>query len=70
MSDPVKFLHAFAQALSTMTLYPDGHPARSRVIDAAYDQLVALQRHESHLEFSFLGHEVVFGRVALREMKD
>ena len=70
MSDPIKFLHAFAQALSTMTLYPDGHPARSRVIDAAYEHLVSLQRDESHLEFSFLGHEVVFGRVALREMKD
>ena len=70
MSDPIKFLHVFAQALSTMTLYPDGHPARSRVIDAAYEQLVALQRNEPNLEFSFLGQEVVFGRVALREMKD
>jgi hypothetical protein len=70
MSDPVRFLHVFAQALSTMTLYPDGHPARERVVDAAYEQLVGLQRTEPHLEFSFLGHEVVFGRVALREMKD
>ena len=70
MSDPVRFLHVFAQALSTMTLYPDGHPARARVIDAAYEQLTGLQRDESRLEFSFLGHEVVFGRVALREMND
>jgi putative nucleotidyltransferase with HDIG domain len=70
MSDPVRFLHIFAQALSTMTLYPDGHPARARVVDAAYEQLVALQRDEPNLEFSFLGHEVIYGRVALREMKD
>jgi putative nucleotidyltransferase with HDIG domain len=70
VSDPVKFLHVFAQALSTMTLYPDGHPARSRVVDAAYDQLVSLQRASPRLEFSFLGHEVIFGRVALRDMKD
>src|SRR5687768_11327798 len=70
MSDPVKFLHVFAQALSTMTLYPDGHPARSRVVDAAYEQLVSLQRADPHLEFSFLGQEVVYGKVALREMKD
>ena len=70
MSDPVRFLHVFAQALSTMTLYPDGHPARARVVDAAYEQLVALQRTDPHLEFSFLGQEVVYGRVALREMKD
>jgi putative nucleotidyltransferase with HDIG domain len=70
MSDPVRFLHVFAQALSTMTLYPDGHPARSRVVDAAYEQLVSLQKDTPNLEFSFLGQEVVFGRVALREMKD
>ena len=70
MSDPVKFLHAFAQALSTMTLYPDGHPARGRVVDAAYEQLVSLQRDDPHLQFSFLGHEVIYGRVAVREMKE
>ena len=70
MSDPVKFLHAFAQALSTMTLYPEGHPARGRVIDAAYDQLIALQRDDPNLQFSFLGHEVIHGRVAVREMKE
>ena len=70
MSDPVRFLHIFAQALSTMTLYPDGHPARSRVVDAAYEQLVGLQRVDPRIEFSFLGPDVVYGRVALREMKD
>src|SRR5688500_16693404 len=70
MSDPVKFLHAFAQALSTMTLYPEGHPARGRVVDAAYEQLVPLQRDDPTLQFSFLGHEVIYGRVAVREMKE
>ena len=70
MSDPVKFLHAFAQALSTMTLYPEGHPARGRVVDAAYEQLVSLQRDDPNLQFSFLGHEVIHGRVAVREMKE
>src|SRR5687767_9050737 len=70
MSDPVKFLHAFAQALSTMTLYPEGHPARGRVVDAAYEQLISLQRVEPNLQFSFLGHEVVYGRVALRDLKE
>jgi putative nucleotidyltransferase with HDIG domain len=70
MSDPIKFLHAFAQALSTMTLYPEGHPARGRVVDAAYEQLISLQRVEPNLQFSFLGHEVVYGRVALRDLKE
>ena len=36
MSEPAKFLTAFAQALSTMALYSDGHPARERAIDQAY----------------------------------
>jgi putative nucleotidyltransferase with HDIG domain len=70
MSDPVRFLHSWAQALSTMTLYPDGHPARARVIDAAYDQLVALQKDDVRPQFSFLGSEVVYGRVGLREMRE
>ena len=70
MSDPVKFLYAFAQALSTMTLYPVGHPARTRVVDGAFDQLSSLQRDDPNLQFSFLGHEVVYGKIALREMKD
>ena len=26
MSDPIRFLNALAQALSTMALYSDGHP--------------------------------------------
>jgi putative nucleotidyltransferase with HDIG domain len=70
MSDPVRFLHAWAQALSTMTLYPDGHPARSRVIDGAYEELIALQREHPAPQFSFLGSEVVFGRVALRDLRE
>ena len=28
MSDPVRFLNAFAQVFGVMTLYPDGHPSR------------------------------------------
>ena len=37
MSDPVRFLNAFAQSLGVMTLYPEGHPSRERAVDAAYD---------------------------------
>ena len=70
MSDPVRFLNAFAQALATMSLYSTGHPARERAIDAAYTQLDALQRDNPRPQFSFLGDEVVYGQTALREMKD
>ncbi|HEY5220096.1 MAG TPA: HD domain-containing phosphohydrolase [Gemmatimonadaceae bacterium] len=70
MSDPARFLTAFAQALSTMALYSDGHPARERAIDRSYQLLHDLQQHDSNVEFSFLGEETVYGNVALREMRD
>ena len=45
MSEPSRFLSAFAHALSTMALYGDGHPAREKAIDNAFEHLEALQRH-------------------------
>lgn len=70
MSEPVRFLGAFAQALAGMSLYADGHPARARGIDAAYQELVDLQAKHPHPLFTFLGDEVIFGRLPLREMRD
>ena len=65
-----KFLHTLAQALSTMNLYTQGHPARERVIDRAYTLLLELLEEDSHPDFSFLGEEVVYGKASLREMRD
>jgi putative nucleotidyltransferase with HDIG domain len=70
MSDPIKFLTSFAQALSTMVLYADGHPARDRVVDRSFEALRELQKDDPRPEFSFLGEEVVYGRLALRELRD
>src|SRR3712207_8381145 len=42
MSDAARFLTAFAHALATMALYQEGHPARERAVDDAY------QRSEEH----------------------
>ena len=42
MSEPIRFLTSFAQALATMGLYPDGHPSRARHVDAAYESLLSL----------------------------
>jgi putative nucleotidyltransferase with HDIG domain len=67
--DPVRFLSAFAQALSSMTLYQDGHPARERTLDAAYEELRDLQAVAPSALFTFLGDEVLFGHQPLREMK-
>lgn len=67
--DPTRFLNAFAQALAAMSLYRDGHPARARAIDIAYQHVRDLQAETPHPLFTFLGDEVVFGRLPLRELK-
>jgi putative nucleotidyltransferase with HDIG domain len=67
--DPVKFLNTFAQALASMALYRDGHPARERAVDVAYQQLSDLQTDTARPLFTFLGDEVVFGHLPLRELK-
>ena len=70
MSTPATFLTAFAKALSMMALYRTGHPARERSVDAAYDRLVDLQSSNPRPRFSFLGEEVVYGKMSVRELKD
>ena len=70
MSDPARFLGALAQALSGMTLYGDGHPARERGVDAAYQELLDLQADTPRPMFTFLGDEVIFGRQPLRDLRN
>jgi putative nucleotidyltransferase with HDIG domain len=70
MSDPVRFLNAFAHALGVMTLYPEGHPSRERAVDTAFDELDGLADPAGGPpSFTFLDDEVVFGRTRLRELK-
>ncbi len=64
-----RFLSAFAQALSTMALYPDGHPAHEGIIDTAYDALRAVQARDRRVSFSFLGDEVLVNQRPIREMR-
>lgn len=70
MSEPARFLTSLAQALSTMALYGDGHPARVRAIDQSFERLRALQSVDSRPQFSFLGYDVVYGNIAMRELKE
>ena len=70
MTEAVRFLTAFAQALATMTLYADGHPARTRGVQLAFERLQRLQEEDPRPRFSFLGHDVVYGELALRELGD
>jgi putative nucleotidyltransferase with HDIG domain len=69
MTDPVRFLNAFAQALSVMTLYPEGHPSRERAVDIAFTELDGLTVPGTQPSFTFLDDEVVFGLERLRELK-
>ena len=70
MSEPIRFLTAFAQSLATMSLYSEGHPARDRVVDQAYESLQRLMETEVRPKFSFLGSDVIHGERALRELGD
>ncbi|HET7372364.1 MAG TPA: HD domain-containing phosphohydrolase [Gemmatimonadaceae bacterium] len=70
MSEPVRFLNSFAQSLSVMTLYPEGHPSREAAIDAAYQELNDLTTSAQPPSFTFLGEDVIYGRQALRELKE
>lgn len=70
MSDPIRFLVSFGQAVSTMALYNDGHPARERAVDRSYRCLRDLQEFDPHPRFSFLGEETIYQESALRELGD
>lgn len=69
MSEPVRFLNAFAHALAVMQLYPGGHPSRERAIDEAYEELDALEAVAPRTSFTFLEDEVVYGREPLRDLR-
>jgi putative nucleotidyltransferase with HDIG domain len=63
------FLNALAQALSALALYPSGHRSRERAVDQAYERLRDLLGEEKEPEFSFLGDEVVFGTMPMRDFR-
>jgi putative nucleotidyltransferase with HDIG domain len=69
MSAPVAFLHAFAQGLSTLALYPEGHTSRERAIDLLFARLDDLLHENAAPVFSFLGDDVIYDDRPLREMR-
>ncbi len=70
MSEAIRFLHALAQALATMSLYSPGHPAARRSVDGAWQVLSALLALDAHPAFLFLGGAPVYGGRALHELAD
>jgi putative nucleotidyltransferase with HDIG domain len=69
MTDPVRFLAAFSQALSTVGLYGEEHPATVRATEAALERLQELQSSNPRLQFTFLAGEVLVGTEALPELE-
>ncbi len=61
MSDPIRFLTALSQTLSSVALYGDEHPVTARAQERAHERLLELQAATPKLEFTFLGKEVLFG---------
>ncbi len=70
MSEAVRFLHTFAQALSALMLYSPGHPATRRSIEGAWQALGALLRLNDRPTFFFLGAAPVYSGRALHELRD
>jgi HD-GYP domain-containing protein (c-di-GMP phosphodiesterase class II) len=66
----VRFLTSMAQALATMSLYAEGHPARKRAAIQSFDTLRDLQVLDPRASFSFLGSDVVYGQQAIRGLTD
>ena len=63
------FLTALAQSISTMALYREGHPARERAVDQAYEALLRLREDGGMSSFTFLGTDIVCGTLPVRELK-
>jgi len=68
VSEAVRFLHAFAQALSALGLYAPGHPAVNRALEQAWQMLQALMARGDRATFFFLGGAPVFDGRALHEL--
>lgn len=68
MSEAIRFLHALAQALSSMALYSPGHPAARRAVAIAWDALEALLQREPAHNFLFLGGAPIHAGRPLHEL--
>jgi putative nucleotidyltransferase with HDIG domain len=70
VADPINFLNSLAQALSALSLYPDGHSHRERALDRIFESLVDLVNDDPNPAFSFLGDELIYNDRPLRELRD
>lgn len=64
------FLLSLARALATMALYGEEHPTPAAAVLKSYDHLLQLLSERPKVEFSFLLNEVVYGKQAVRDLRD
>ena len=62
------YLISLGQALATMGLYPAGHPARERAIEASFEHLLNALDGVPSIKFSFLGTEAIVGHRPMTEL--
>jgi putative nucleotidyltransferase with HDIG domain len=69
MNDPARMLISLTQALATMGLYGESHPATQRAVEMAYRRLVDLRQSHGPLAFTFLPGEVLFDRELVTDLE-
>jgi putative nucleotidyltransferase with HDIG domain len=63
------FLASLGRALSTASLYREGHPTFQRAVDAAWEDLQQLTGAGRAVTFTFLGETVLFGDLPLDDRR-
>lgn len=69
MIEAARFLSSLGRALSTSSLYRDGHPTLDRAVGAAWGDLTALLAVAPRATFTFLGETVLFGDLPLPDRR-
>lgn len=69
MNSASRFLTSLAQAISTLGLYVEGHPAWERAVESAYQRLLLLQEEDPTPRFTFLEGEIIYAQRPLRDLK-
>ncbi len=69
MNPASRFLTSLAQAISTLSLYEEGHPARERAVEAAHQRLLLLQEEDPKPRFTFLESEIIYANQPLRDLR-
>ncbi|MEJ2538574.1 MAG: HD domain-containing protein [Gemmatimonadota bacterium] len=69
MKAATDFLTHLAQAVSTMTLYEEGHPSRERALDTVWESLRRLQEDVAAPRFTFLDEDILLDSQPLRSLQ-